>query len=178
MKKNQQDSELTLMDRFLYKMVIGLSILVLLLIGARAKVINLEKIQNELRQNVNIVKIIEYFNRPNLKLIPIDDEDHQEVINYHNYVNLDGGRRILGVEEAKIVRSGVVVKIIKKDTYSITVKGKDGYEYTYENIETKNVNIYQYVKAGDIIGKVKNNSFDLFVSSQHGLVDADDVLPV
>ena len=43
MKKNQQDSELTLMDRFLYKMV-GLSILVLL-IGARAKVINLEKIR-------------------------------------------------------------------------------------------------------------------------------------
>lgn len=180
MSRNKQDYELNMIDRFLYKMVIGLSLLVLLLIGTRYNIVSLEKVQNAMRQNINIVKIISYFNRPNLKLIPIDIEDTKETstVVYDDYTIIDGGRRINVSSSVKNIRSGVVVKIEKKDTYKITVKSIDGYEYVYDNISNKKVNIYQYVKAGDIIGEVNNDTFDLYVYSKSGIVNLDDVLPV
>ena len=180
MSRNKQDYELNMIDRFLYKMVIGLSLLVLLLIGTRYNIVSLEKVQNAMRQNINIVKIISYFNRPNLKLIPIDIEDTKETstVVYDDYTIIDGGRRINVSSSVKNIRSGVVVKIEKKDTYKITVKSIDGYEYVYDNISNKKVNIYQYVKAGDIIGEVNNDTFNLYVYSKNGIVNLDDVLPV
>ena len=180
MSRHKQDYELNMIDRFLYKMVIGLSLLVLLLIGTRYNIVSLEKVQNAMRQNINIVKIISYFNRPNLKLIPIDIEDTKETstVVYDDYTIIDGGRRINVSSSVKNIRSGVVVKIEKKDTYKITVKSIDGYEYVYDNISNKKVNIYQYVKAGDIIGEVNNDTFDLYVYSKNGIVNLDDVLPV
>ena len=78
-----------------------------------------------------------------------------------------------GVENFK---AGVVVKIMRREgMYEVTVKGIDGYEYVYDNLETIDVNMYKFVKSGEIIGlpgsKNGKNFFRFYVYSKGRPVD-------
>lgn len=179
--KNKNKKELNFLDRFLYKLVIGMTIVVIIMIGNRINLFSLEKVKNCLSENFNILKIVKVFNSPNHTLIPLDEDNSLEVINmdYTNFSIIDGGRRInLNDSLVKNIKVGIVVKIIKEDTYSVYIKGIDGLEYIYRDLENIDLNIYQYVKTGQTIGQAKKDSFDLFVMSKGNLINLDDVYPI
>lgn len=181
MRNYKAKNDLNYLDRFLYKLLIGMFLVVILVVGERLKIISLKKIQNSLNENINILKVVKVFNGPNHTLIPLDEDNALEVINidYTNYSLIDGGRKInLDDNEVKNIRVGIVVKIVKHDYYEIHIKSIDGMDYIYRDLEKIDVSIYQYVKTGQKIGKAYNNSFELFVMSKGELLSLDDVYPI
>lgn len=95
-----------------------------------------------------------------------------ETLTYDTMENyLDG--KILTVTNNYMVptlASGVVVYIGEKDAYGNTciIQGTDGVDIWYGNIETSNLNLYDYVKKGTLIGPTKSpNLFLVFMKDNN-----------
>mgnify|MGYP003835037465 CR=1 FL=1 len=151
-------NELNFIDRFLYKLVICTFLLISVVFLDKIKVLKIERLQVPLSQHLNILPALQFLDRDGI-LLPLEITDQVSSSTYQVYQNAEiitNGRLITladfqGVENYK---PGVVVRIYKdKDnTYEVTVKGIDGFEYCYNHLETVDVNIYKYLKSGDIIG--------------------------
>lgn len=72
--------------------------------------------------------------------------------------------------------------VVKKTKTSIVVKGLDGLEYHYSNLNAVNVNLYDYVKVNEILGvSFYNEELDKFtytikVKNKGNFISVKDVL--
>lgn len=79
-----------------------------------------------------------------------------EVLNYKDKEKYKNGSSYIFKSEEiiKNITDGIVVFSGNKEGYNNTViiQGVDGYDIWYGNLENVNVNIYDYVKGGSLIG--------------------------
>ncbi|QVK20167.1 hypothetical protein KHQ82_07490 [Mycoplasmatota bacterium] len=110
-----------------------------------------EKIKEPIERHGNFLKVFDFYNG-----------DVKTFFNIENEVPVfDTDRRIAyGDSEMKIYQeiatsdtTGVVVEISSDDVGNkVVVKGIDDKEYTYRNLFSVSVNIYDYVSLGDMLG--------------------------
>ena len=157
--------EMNAIDKFLYKLIICLVLLVSMILLDKVKVVNLNNIRTEMKQNVNMLKVLRFVNGDKGVFLPLDisDEVVQSVSQkYMNYEEINGGKRIIisDMQGVEAYKDGIIIKKFqnKDGTYQVTVKGMDDVEYIYDNLDTVDLNIYKIVKSGDIIGKPRTVS--------------------
>lgn len=162
--------ELNFIDRFLYKFIICLILLLGVVLLDKISLINIQKLQVEMQQHLNFLPVLKAINGDKGVLLPIDISDEVSAsasAMYQNYQEIKNGKRITlkSMQGVEVYKTGIVVKIIQNSnaTFQVTLKGVDDYEYIYDNLETIDVNIYKLVKSGDIIGSPSSNYFDFFV---------------
>lgn len=170
-KKTQQtvrfkneSSRRTYFDRLFARIFLSSILLLLLLIGANY--LNFDA-RSKLNDHGNLAKVSSYFlGLFNPELVEtVASTSIYDTINY-----VDGVNKISNQESnfqgVQVFSSGTVVKISKVDErYSVTIKGIDGYEYTYRNLESIDCLMYQYVASEKIIGSTSQNcQFELVIS--------------
>lgn len=165
-----KEEELNFIDRFLYKFIICLILLLGVVLLDRISLINISKLQGKMQQHLNFLPVLKAINGDKGVFLPIDISDEVTAsasTMYQNYQVIDNGKRITlkPMQGVEVYKTGIVVKIIqnKNATFQITLKGVDDYEYIYDNLETIDVNIYKIVKSGDVIGSPANNYIDFYV---------------
>ena len=164
-----KSEDLNYIDRFLYKLLIGTILLLIFVFLDKIKVISLEDVQRPLSEHINVLPALELLNGKEGKILPIEITDQVSSTTYQVYYNaqiITNGRLVLinefqGVENYK---AGVIVKIYKNNdnSYEVTVKGLDNFLYVYDHLETVDLNIYKYVKIGEIIGLPANKDGKTF----------------
>lgn len=175
--------DVNIIDRFLYKMLICTILLLMVIFLGKMKVLDIEKLQTELSQHYNFIPLLKAINGEEKVLIPVDLDDAVAVINVAAYQNsrkyTSGTRKVIlkDMEGVENYRTGVVVKIQqnKDQTFQITVKGIDNYEYVYDRLESITCNIYKVVESGEIIGSPitvsGENYFNFAVYDKDQIID-------
>lgn len=164
---------MNVVDKFLYKFIICLVLLVALLFLDKIKLINIESVKQDLSENFNILKVLKFVNTEKEVFIPLDitEEVTSSVSQtYMNYEVINCGKRVFlnDFQGVEVYKAGIVIKIFQNsdNSYQVTIKGIDDIEYVYDKLQTVDVNIYKIVKSGDILGKPKlaneKNYFDFF----------------
>ena len=165
--------EFNAIDKFLYKFIICLVLLISMILLDKVKVLNLDNIRFGMQENVNFLKILKYVNTDNEVFIPLNiSEEVTATVSqtYMNYEEIKDGKRILvnEMQGVEVYKAGIVIKIYqnKDNTYQVTIKGLDDIEYIYDKLVSVDLNIYKIVRSGDIIGKPKttidNSYFDFY----------------
>ncbi len=74
------------------------------------------------------------------------------------------------------LESGVVVYIGEKEGYNNTliIQGIDGVNIWYSNINTDNINLYDYVKKGQILGSAKDNKYYLVFEKDNKFISYEE----
>ena len=77
---------------------------------------------------------------------------------------------------APVLESGMVVFIGDKESYGKTViiQQIDGIDVWYSNMDNINVNLYDYIEKGTLIGSVKDNSIILLFKKDGKVLDYED----
>ncbi len=103
-----------------------------------------------------------------------------ETLSYETMENyLDG--KLLTVTNNYMVptlESGVVVYLGSKDSYGNTciIQGTDGVDIWYGNINTDNLNLYDYVKKGTFIGPTNSTNLYLVFMKDNNFISYEDYL--
>lgn len=161
--KSKKEADYNFLDRFLIKLVFGLTVVLLVVVLNRFKVISLDSLQKTLSEQINIAKVVETVtgesNLINFKIdktAEVDATTFSSITNNNNIYTLGLGN----YQAVETVKCGVVVKINKNqdETYLVVIKGYDGYEYHYNKLTSIDVNIYQLLNANEIIGKASQTN--------------------
>ena len=160
--KNNDD--FNVIDRFLYKMIICIVMLLLVLLVDRTKLSSIKDMQNSIGSHFNILPVFNWINGKDGSLIPVTLTEEVSVSTKQVYQNaefISDGRRIIlkemqGVENYK---TGVVVSRKKNSdgTYKVIIKGIDDLEYVYDKLSSVDIHLYKVVASGDIIGLPSSN---------------------
>lgn len=150
--KKSENNNLTFMDRFWYKLVIGLILLFVICLLDKFSLVNVNEIKNKLNYNINSLEVIQKVNGK-VNLIDLGNENEISVSSEPiEYVN-GNAIKTNSLEGVKNYSCGVCIKVIKEnDKYEVTILGLDNKKYIYGNLETLDIHIYSYVKTKDIIG--------------------------
>lgn len=168
------EKDFNFIDRFLYKFIICLVLLLSVLLLDKINIINKEELKEKISYNVNFLKAFQLINGKDGAIIPIDlDEniDQKVSLTYQVYKEIPNGKRIIikDMQGVEVYKTGIIIKIYQNqnNTYQVTVKGIDNIEYVYDNLESINCNIYKIVNSGNVIGhpskKNNENYFDFFI---------------
>ncbi len=87
--------------------------------------------------------------------------------------------KIINVDKDYVVsaiNSGIVVFIGQKEGYNktIIIQGIDGVDIWYGNISDYTVNLYDYVKKGDLISKVNDSKLYLVLVKDNNYINYED----
>lgn len=114
------------------------------------------------KDNFNFLKLVKIFNGNFGSFISSNIDDTVYNMNTYDEVFYDNNTGLNTVYNYSFdgvynLENGIVTKIVKNSSnlYDITIKGYDGYNYTYYNLETIDYHIYNYVGNNDIIGLSK-----------------------
>ncbi|MCI6013486.1 MAG: hypothetical protein MRZ09_00665 [Coprobacillus sp.] len=165
MEKSENNS-MTFMDRFWYKLVIGLVLLVCICLLDKFGVIKLSDVKAKLTYNINSLEVIQ---KVNGKVNIIDLGNESEIAVSTEPIEYVNGNCIKtnSLEGVRNYACGVCVKILKdNDKYEVTILGLDNKKYIYGNLETLDIHIYSYVKTKDVIGS--SSSFYTLEMEENG----------
>ena len=125
-----------------------------------------------LSDSISFAKINNWYQNKFGNIIPLEDvtiENTNKVFNEH--IEFDTTEDYLDAKLLKVkdnymvptIESSVVACIGEKDSYGNTgiIQGIDGVDIWYSNIDTSNINLYDYVKKGTLIGPVNDNKLYL-----------------
>ena len=129
---------------------------------------NFEKVF--LENSISFTKVNYCYQKYFGDVVPIPDVTKEKTVfnedlTYSNMENYLNGKIVTVTNDYIVpsIESGIVVYIGEKEGYNntIIVQGIDSVDIWYGNIDTTNLNLYDYIKKGDLLGKVKNNSLYL-----------------
>lgn len=109
--------------------------------------------------NINFLKIAKIFNGDFGNFVNSKFDEHVYSVNIYDEVLYDKKTELNLVYNYSFdgvynLENGIVTKIKRKDNgyYDITIKGYDGFNYTYCDLESIDFHIYNYVSNEAIIG--------------------------
>ena len=136
-----------------------------------------------LSDSISFVKVNEWYQKYFGEIIPVPNITSEKTVfnedlsfnNQENYLN----GKLLTVSKDYIVpsiQSGIVVFIGEKEGYNntIIVQGIDGVDIWYGNIDTTNLNLYDYVKKGDLLGSIKDESLYLVFMKDNNYISYEE----
>lgn len=156
--------------KFLLSIIITLVILILCKSNSNFKSILYKKVYQENIYFMDInnfykskfglqLPFLEHFN--NTRTVFSEKLKYNDISIYKDGFNLS-------VDENYIVpaiEEGVVVFIGEKEGYgkTIIIESSNNLSIWYSNLDDINLNMYDYIKKGDLIGNVKNNLYLVFI---------------
>lgn len=154
-------------DRFLYKLLFVFMIVFSLTVLDKFDIVKVEKIQNKLSEQIHILDVVDSVcGKSNFFSLNLDFDSEVSADAYTDVnktpegyiINLDNYN---GVES---IKCGIVIKIEEAEngTSTVTVQGKDGLLYCYENLTSLNCHIYQIVEAKRVLGMASKSSDDVY----------------
>ena len=138
-----------------------------------------------LSDSISFAKINNWYQNKFGSIIPLEDitvESTKKVFNENlEYELMEDylDAKLLKVKDNYMVptiESGVVVYIGDKDSYGNTciIQGIDGVDIWYSNIDTSNLDLYDYIKKGSLIGPVKNNNLFLLLMKDNEFITYEE----
>ncbi len=184
-RRKEKNSVIPSENKFLRNLVIKILVSLILflcfLIGIK-KVEGFDKIiyDNIYNKHLSFASFNSWYNEHFGSILPLDNINKDVMVfsdslTYKNKEKyLDGVK--LEVENnylVPILKDGIVVYIGEKDNYGkvIIVEDEDGLDTWYSNINIGNINIYDYVKKGDYLGEVIDNSLILVFEKKGKIED-------
>lgn len=75
-----------------------------------------------------------------------------------------------------VMESGIIVFKGEKEHYGqvVIIQGVDGYDIWYGNLSNLNINIYDYIEKGSLLGEVANNELYIIIQKDGKKVDYED----
>ncbi len=164
-------------DRFLYKFLMLITILLIIIALDYFNFISINKLQINLSNNIHIMSYVSKLNG-NSNLFDLGEDKEVEVSSIaHMMEKIEHGYRIYldtyeGVEN---LRLGSVMKIEKiNNKYNVYIESSDNITYCYSNLDTIDVHLYEIVKKDEIIGNVKEKeqkSYLLYLYKNNQYID-------
>lgn len=179
LKKENNDNESSgFFKRFLFSTLIKTLIVIVLFLGSliyiRQSDDNKDNFKNVVYNNsLSFAKIYSLYNKYLGDVIPFKNafKDNTKLVSsdkitYSNITKESNGY-ILDVSSdyaLSSISSGIVVEKKKNDTYGnlIKVQDKEGLNVTYGMLSDINVDLYDYVEKGEIIGKANKKLYLIF----------------
>ena len=136
-----------------------------------------------LENSISFTKVNDWYQKYFGNVIPVPNVvEEQSVFNedltFKNKENYLNGSLITVSNDYMIpsLQSGIVVFIGEKEGYNntIIVQGNDGVDIWYGNIDNTNLNLYDYVKKGDLLGNVKDNSLYLVFMKDNNYITYEE----
>ena len=177
-KENNNNESSGFFKRFLFSMLIKTLIVIVLFLGSliyiRQSDDNKDNFKNVVYNNsLSFAKIYSLYNKYLGDVIPFKNvfKDNTKLVSsdkitYSNITKESNGY-ILDVSSdyaLSSISSGIVVEKKKNDTYGniIKVQDKEGLNVTYGMLSDINVDLYDYVEKGEIIGKANKKLYLIF----------------
>ena len=135
--------------------------------------------KNVYNHNLSFSKIEGFINKYLGNTVPSINTDVQEVFNekfvYNSIEEIDEGVK-LNVNMNDVItsfESGIVVFNGIKDNLGNTliIEQIDGNEAWYINVDTSNIDIYDYIEKGNIIGNCLSDNFTIYFKNKGEIVD-------
>ena len=121
-----------------------------------------------INNSISFTKLNDLYNKYFGSVVPTTLDTSKSVVNEtNNYTFIDNylNGSILKVDNNYVtsLNSGIVVFIGEKEGYnkSIIIQGNDKVDILYGNIESTNLNLYDYVSKGQTISSLKDNTLYL-----------------
>lgn len=163
-KKEPKRKFVKYVNRFLLLIVICLISLIVLKANPSLK----EKIYtNVFQDNFNFAKINSLYEKYFGSSLPFVNKEKTTLVSaisleYQNKKSYKDGVKLTLKEDYPLpaTSSGLIVFAGEKKGYgnTIVLQRPDNIEVWYSNLDTVNVSLYDYIKAGDIIGTAKDNN--------------------
>lgn len=145
--------------KFLWRLFVSSLILFSIVILDKYQYLKINKIKEELNYNINPLNIVNKLNGK-LNLIELGNEEETSVSkNYLDYIEISNNLYRYSVDQYTPVNNymaGVVTKIERSDTITVTIAGIDNIEYIYYNLDSFDYHIYQYLKTNQTLGSATN----------------------
>ena len=164
-KENMENSYFkNLISRFLISIILVLISMIYINGKEENKLLYKEQI---LTKNFSFTKINNWYQKYFGNIVPIDIEDKNtemvfdSSLKYQSIEEYKNGHKLI-VEPNTIINaisSGIIVYMGEKDDYDnvIIVQGIDGVDIWYGNITNTNLNLYDYVEEGTLLGESKKD---------------------
>lgn len=136
-----------------------------------------------LENSISFTKVNNWYQKYFGSIIPVpniveDTPVFNEDLTYSNKEDYLNGSLITVGNDYMVptLESGIVVFIGEKEGYNktIIVQGIDGIDIWYGNIDNTNLNLYDYVKKGDIVGNVNDNSLYLVFMKDNDYISYEE----
>ena len=136
-----------------------------------------------LKNSISFTRVNDWYQKYFGSVIPVpniveDTPVFNEDLTYSNKEDYLNGSLITVGNDYMVpsLQSGIVVFIGEKDGYNktIIVQGNDQVDIWYGNIDNTNLNLYDYVKKGDLLGSVNNNSLYLVFMKDNNYISYEE----
>lgn len=170
--------------KYITKVLISIIFLLISIIFIKLSSNNKEMYENIFLENsLSFTKVNDWYQHYFGQIIPIPDITNEKTVfnedlSYNNIEKYLNGE-IITVDDNYMVptlQSGIVVYIGEKQGYNntIIVQGIDGVDIWYGNIDTTNLNLYDYVKKGDLVGNVKDKTLYLVFMKDNNYISYEE----
>lgn len=132
-------------------------------------------------ENIGFIKFRELYNNYFGSIIPLDnlfakeEPVFNEKITYEAKEKYKEGVKLTVSNNYMVpaINDGIVVFIGEKEGYgnTIIVEQTDGTDVFYSNIKDANVNIYDYVEKGKLLGETKDETLYLIFQKEGNIID-------
>ena len=136
-----------------------------------------------LENSISFTKVNDWYQKYFGNVIPVpnvvdDTPVFNEDLTYKDKTDYLNGSLITVSNDymVPVMQSGIVVFIGEKEGYNntIIIQGIDGVDIWYGNIDNTNLNLYDYVKKGDLIGNVNDNSLYLVFMKDNNYISYEE----
>ncbi len=177
-KKENEEKKENGLARFLYKMLIKSLIVIVIFLGSLIYIKQSD--DNKLKfkkvvynNSLSFAKIYNVYNKYLGDALPFKNifKDNTKVVSsekitYSNIKKENNGYMLTVSNEFVLssIKSGIVVEKKENDTYNniIKIQDKDGLNITYGCLSNVDVNLYDYVTKGEILGKTSGKLYLIF----------------
>ena len=170
--------------KYFTKILISIIFLLLCIIYIKMDNSNKEMFEKVFLENsISFTKVNNWYQKYFGNIIPVPDVINEKTV-FNEDLTYNTKEKYLNgylvtVNNDYIVptmQSGIVVYIGDKDGYNntIIVQGIDGVDIWYGNIDTTSLNLYDYVKKGDLLGSVKDNTLYLVFMKDNNYISYEE----
>lgn len=155
--KTEKKKKISYIDKLFYRIFLSALLLLLLSLYQTLKIKKNKLLADVFTTEINFLEVsnrinklfnIDIFNKGDKTVYSVSKYDEVKYIDQINYVT---NYSYSGVES---LTDGLVVKIEKENgCYNVYIRTVDNYFYIYKSLESIDVNIYQFIKSDEIIGK-------------------------
>ena len=172
------------LKKYISKILISIIFLLVSIIYIKLSDNNKKFYENIFLENsISFTKVNDWYQKYFGNVIPVpnvvdDTPVFNEDLTYKDKTDYLNGSLITVSNDymVPVMQSGIVVFIGEKEGYNntIIIQGIDGVDIWYGNIDNTNLNLYDYVKKGDLIGNVKDNSLYLVFMKDNNYISYEE----